>query len=375
MKGLPAFISLMFLLIAAAGCGVVWTVDNFLTKGPLKQETSIVIHSGSSLSVIADKLHDEGVIRHPLIFRGGAMLMGYANTLKAGEYMFPPRISPKGALKLMNEGKTLQHFITIPEGLTSAQIVDLLMKEDKLTGDIPAVPAEGTLLPETYSFSRGDTRKSVIHHMRDAMQEAMKDLWPTRRPGLPISTPQEAITLASVVEKETGIPEERPRVAGVFVNRLNQGIPLQTDPTVIYALTNGSGALGRPLTRADLKTDSPYNTYQNPGLPPGPIANPGRASLKAVMQPEEHDYLFFVADGTGGHVFAKTLSEHNKNAARWRKIRDGKASPDMDADLFDTTPDDAPIDDAANDNTADEAGQPAPAQQKNPLALPLPGEE
>jgi len=371
MKGLPTFFSLLFILIAIAGCGLVWTVDNFLTKGPLPQETAIMIHPGSSLSVIAEKLKDEGVIRHKLIFRGGAMLMGYANTLKAGEYMFPARVSPKGALKIMHEGKTLQHFVTIPEGLTSAQIVAVLMEQDDLTGEIGAVPAEGTLLPETYSYSRGDTRTQIIHHMRDAMQEALKDLWPTRRPDLPVATVQEAVTLASVIEKETGVAEERARVAGVFINRLNQGIPLQSDPTVIYALTEGKTTLGRALTRADLKTASPYNTYQNPGLPPGPIANPGRASIAAVMAPEDHDYIFFVADGTGGHVFAKTLSEHNSNVAKWRKIRDGVApAPTAQPE-------------AQPEAQPQPTQEPAPEQEEqkqepandgaNPLALPLPG--
>jgi len=200
------------------------------------------------------------------------------------------------------------------------------MAEPLLVGEIDEVPPEGSLLPETYLFSRDDSRQAVLARMREAMQQTLAELWPKRREGLPLATPEEAVTLASIVEKETGVAAERPLVAGVFINRLKKKIPLQSDPTVIYGITLGKTELDRPLSRKDLKTATPYNTYTIQGLPPGPIANPGRDALQAVMAPTETDYIYFVADGSGGHAFAKTLEEHNRNVAKWRKFQKSQKS-------------------------------------------------
>ena len=217
--------------------------------------------------------------------------------------------------------------MTLPEGVTSWQIVETLKSLEDMAGDVAEVPAEGTLLPETYHYIKNDDRTELLGKMKAAMDKTVAELWPMRVEGLPITTEAEALVLASIVEKETGVAAERKKVAGVFINRLRKGMPLQSDPTVIYGITKGEvqnegqGPLGRRLLTKDLEVDTPYNTYMNPGLPPTPIANPGRASIEAVLNPEVHDYIYFVADGTGGHVFARTLAEHNANVARWRKIR------------------------------------------------------
>ncbi|HEY8190713.1 MAG TPA: endolytic transglycosylase MltG, partial [Micavibrio sp.] len=247
---------------------------------------------------------------------------------KAGEYEFAPSISMRAVLFKLTHGDIVQRRMTIPEGRTSWQIVQIINAADGMTGTIRDIPKEGSLLPETYSFARDADRSGIISDMSKAMENAVAELWPNRAEGLPFDTPDQAITLASVVEKETGMASERARIAGVFINRLKRGMPLQSDPTVIYALTkgivkeDGMGPLGRRLLRKDMdETESPYNTYKYPGLPPGPIANPGRAAIEAVLHPEQNDYLYFVADGKGGHVFAATLAEHERNAAEWRQIR------------------------------------------------------
>ncbi len=226
-----------------------------------------------------------------------------------------------GVLEQMRQGRTVVRRFTVPEGLTSAQVVALLEKEPALTGTVSKPPRNGALLPETYHYAYGDSRAALVERMQAAMTQALAEAWKGRDEGLPLETPQQALVLASIVEKETGIAAERAKVAGVFVNRLEAGMKLQSDPTVIFALTDGAGELGRALTRNDWKFESAYNTYVNAGLPPGPIANPGKASLQAVAKPEKHEFLYFVADGTGGHVFAKTLPDHNRNVARWREIQ------------------------------------------------------
>jgi UPF0755 protein len=250
--------------------------------------------------------------------------------LKAGEYEFAANISLADALEMLRAGKVYDRKVTFPEGITSWQIVQTLRGLDDLAGEIAGVPDEGTLLPDTYHYIKNDERAGVIAQMTAAMDKTVAELWPTRAEGLPFATEKDALTLASIVEKETGIASERARIAGVFVNRLRRGMPLQSDPTVIYAMTQGEvqtegqGPIGRRLLTKDLGKESPYNTYLNAGLPPGPIANPGRAAIEATLHPEEHDFIYFVADGTGGHVFARTLSEHNANVAKWRKIRRGQ---------------------------------------------------
>ncbi len=299
-------------------------VHHYLSPGTLPESKLVLIEKGKGVSAIADKLAETGVITQPLLFK---IVARFSDSLKAGEYDFPAKVSMAEAMDMMREGKVYDRKITIPEGLTSYQIVKLLNAREDLAGEITDIPPEGSLLPDTYHFIAGETRQDKIIQMQEAMKKAVDELWLNRVADLPFETKEQALTLASIVEKETGVAEERERVAGVFINRLRKGIPLQTDPTVIYAITKGKiqdegkGPLGRRLLLKDLKVDSPYNTYVNAGLPPGPIANPGYASIKATLNPEKNDYLFFVADGTGGHVFAKTLAEHNKNVAKWRKVR------------------------------------------------------
>lgn len=291
-------------------------------QGPLPADKNIIIPKGASIAAIAIKLQQEGATDNVLLFRVAARLLAN-DKLQAGEYAFTARQSLASQVQMLRDRSNLiiRRF-TVAEGLTSFQIAELLRAEPALSGDIPETPTEGTLLPETYHFNYGDSRAGLLQRMKNSQTEVLNQLWPARAENLPLKSPQEAVIAASLIEKETGRKaEERARVAAVFYNRLQQNIPLQTDPTVIYALTKGQANLGRALSRADLETASPYNTYLNAGLPPGPICNPGRASLEAALHPEANDYLYFVADGTGGHAFARNLAEHNKNVARWLEIR------------------------------------------------------
>mgnify|MGYP001232339944 CR=1 len=305
-------------VLTAAGGVAFWGALRMMAPGPLDHTETVVIPRGSGIEAIALTLDDAGVVDSPLLFVAGAKLTG---PLKAGEYAFPAGISIDAILEMMRQGRTVVRRFTVPEGLTSAQVVALLEKEPALAGEVKAVPKNGSLLPETYHYSYGDSRVALLERMERSMDQAMAEAWKARDQNLPFETPQQALTLASIVEKETGIPAERAKVAGVFVNRLEAGMKLQSDPTVIFALTDGSGELGRVLTRNDWKLESPYNTYQVAGLPPGPIANPGRASIQAALHPERHEFLYFVADGSGGHVFAKTLPDHNRNVAKWREVQ------------------------------------------------------
>ncbi|HYE49455.1 MAG TPA: endolytic transglycosylase MltG [Azospirillaceae bacterium] len=311
------------LLVVAALLGAggwYWAKARFEGPGPLAADTTVVVDKGAGVPAIAARLAEAGVVRGAREFQVAARLTDSGRLLKAGEYAVPAAISLRDLLELLKSGRTVVRRLTVPEGLTSTQILALVNAETALSGDPGPVPPEGTLLPETYHFSLGDPRAEIVARMRAGMIAALAELWAARAPDLPVSTPEEAVTLASIVEKETGLPAERPRVAGVFVNRLRLGMKLQSDPTTIYAVTGGKGPLDRPLSRADLRTESPYNTYFADGLPPGPIANPGRASLAATLNPERHEFLYFVADGTGGHAFAATLDEHNRNVAKWRQI-------------------------------------------------------
>ncbi|MCW8836830.1 MAG: endolytic transglycosylase MltG, partial [Rhodospirillales bacterium] len=270
---------------------------------------------------IARVLSERGLIESPLIFRFGVRVAGLQTGLRAGEYAIPPRTSARDIAGILSSGKTVVRRLTVAEGLTVKQVVDLLDITEGLQDRLEQTPQEGALLPETYHFSYGDSRRDMIRRMTVAMDETLAELWATRAPGLPYSNPREALVMASIIEKETAIPEERDRVAAVFVNRLRKGMRLQSDPTVVYGLNEGSGTLGRELTRADLRADSPFNTYRINGLPPSPISNPGRDSIAAALNPAESNEFYFVADGTGGHVFARTLAEHNRNVAAWRKIQ------------------------------------------------------
>ena len=290
--------------------------------GPLLNVTNVVVPIGASLKTVAVELSRAGVIDKPWLFRIMARINGLAKHLKAGEYQFMPGISLQAAMDKIARGEVFFRRITIPEGLTSGQIMYLIANYPDLEGEIDLDVKEGELLPETYSFELGASRNSIILQARAAMQKALEEVWASRDSSLPLKDVNELLTLASIIEKETGVPEERPLVASVFLNRLKKGMRLQTDPTVIYAITEGETSFGRSLKRADLKIDSPYNTYLNYGLPPGPICNPGREALMAAARPQQSDYLYFVADGKGGHRFARSLNEHNRNVKAWvRSIR------------------------------------------------------
>ena len=315
---------LFVVLVVAAVAGIGWGIDRFSAPGPLRAETTVVLPAGIGVSEIARRLHGAGVVDRPVLFRLGVRVAGRGGDLRAGEYAFAAGVSPLEVMEMLVAGRTVVRRITVPEGLTSAEVVALLQATGGLTGTVAAIPDEGTLLPETYHYSFGDSRAGLLGRMRAAMREVLADLWRRRGGDLPYSTPQDALVLASIVEKETGAPAERARVAGVFVNRLRRGMRLQSDPTVIYALSGGRGPLKRPLTRADLAIDSPYNTYRIKGLPPTPIANPGRASIQAAMAPLATADLYFVADGSGGHAFAGTLHEHLRNVARLRRLQQSR---------------------------------------------------
>jgi UPF0755 protein len=319
MVGNAIFTGLL-LLIAAAGAVIYFGKQKLEAPGPLERDRSVVIESRKGVRDIADTLKREGVIDQTLPFIAGAKLLGVGDELKAGEYLFEAHTSMAKVLQTMVEGRSVQYSVTIPEGLTSQQIVQRLKDSAVLTGDIAAVPREGSLLPETYKVTRGWTREQILQRMSAAHKRLVDEVWAKRAPDLPIKSKEELVTLASIVEKETGKADERARVAGVFVNRLKKKMRLQSDPTIVYGLMGGKGPLGRPLLKVEMDEPNPYNTYQIDGLPPGPIANPGRASLEATAQPMKTNDLYFVADGTGGHVFAETLDEHSKNVARWRGI-------------------------------------------------------
>ncbi len=311
-------------ILLAAVLVVLYGLDRFEQPGPLEADTIILVPRGASVGTISRRLQDEGVFDNPFIFRAGVWLNGATRDLQAGEYLFLIGTSMRGAMDILRSGKPFTRRLTLPEGLTSAEVAVLIRDAEALEGDVGATPPEGSLLPETYAYIRDDLRTDLVRRMQRSLDETLDELWPKRAPNLPLKDKREAVILASIVEKETGVPEERPMVASVFINRLRVGMRLQSDPTVAYGITGGSGPLGRALTRQDLQTPSPYNSYLNEGLPPGPIANPGRAAIEAVLNPAETEYLYFVADGSGGHAFAKTLAEHNRNVEKWRKLRDAQ---------------------------------------------------
>ena len=300
-----------------------WQVKEWIAQsGPLLSVVNVVVPKGASLNMVAAKLEEAQVIDKAWLFKIMARVNGLDKHLKAGEYQFEPGVSLKQAMDKISKGEVFLRKITIPEGLTSGQIMYLIATYPGLEGEVDIDVKEGELLPETYSFELGASRNSIILQAKAAMQKTLEEVWAARDDDLPIKNISDLLTMASIIEKETGIVDERPLVASVFLNRLRKGMRLQTDPTVIYAITEGETSFGRSLKKKDLKIDSPYNTYLNYGLPPGPICNPGREAIMAAAHPAQSDYLYFVADGKGGHRFAKSLSEHNRNVKTWvRSIR------------------------------------------------------
>jgi UPF0755 protein len=308
---------------AVALCGGLYFGKlRFIEPGPLTETRTVVIKEGAGLKRIAEQLGQAGVIDSETIFGIGVRAYGSAGDLKPGEYAFAPGTSMYQAMDAIRSGRGVIHKVTLAEGLTIRQIFDKVAANEVLEGPLPSVlPPEGSLLPETYPFQRGATRQEIVQRMQKARAQLLAEIWSKRIPGLPLKSPEELATLASIVEKETGKANERPRVAAVFINRLKKGMRLQSDPTIIYGLFGSAGKPDdRPILRSDLDKPTPYNTYLIDGLPPGPIANPGRASLEAVANPSRTDDLFFVADGTGGHAFAVTLAEHEENVKRWRVV-------------------------------------------------------
>jgi UPF0755 protein len=308
------FVPVALLLAAFLSVWLLW-----IGPGPSSQPTRIVISQGASVNQVADQLAEAGVIRSAGGFRLFARLFGSRDPIQAGTTTIPPGASAARILDLLQHGRPTPQLVVIPEGLPSVLVRERLMNASDLTGDVP-VPEEGSVLPSTYSYQRGEARAAVLARMQTAMRTALARLWARRRPGIAVSNPREAVILASIVEKETGKAAERRLVAGVYSNRLRQGIRLQADPTVIYPVTRGR-PLGRPILRSELQAANGYNTYVIRGLPQGPIANPGRASIAAVLDPAPTQALYFVADGTGGHVFANTFAEHEANVERWRALR------------------------------------------------------
>ena len=314
---------LLVIMLAMAGVGAL-IYHQFERPGPLSVSRVIAIPKGEGRIEIATRLEDEGVISNRWTFIASYLLKNAfgekTGDLKAGEYEFKKNTSMADVLEILTRGRAILSKLTIPEGLTSLQIVERLRGEPELTGEITEIPPEGSLLPDTYRFSRGIDRQELLERMKIEMQRFLAAAWEKRQPDLPIKTPEEAVTFASIVEKETGRADERDRVAGVFINRLRKGMKLQSDPTVIYGIAGGQGSLGRSLTRSDLDQKTAHNTYQINGLPPTPICNPGRPAIEATLNPATTTDLFFVADGTGGHVFSETLKGHNAAVSNWRKI-------------------------------------------------------
>jgi UPF0755 protein len=319
------------LLVTVLGGALYLGHRMLVAQGPLEKSHNVVIPRGAGPSTMAKVLMAEGVISHPLLFRVALMIDPNPKPIKAGEYEMPAHISMASAVDLLQAGKMVQRRLTVPEGATTGDVLELLRRTEALSGAITVDVKEGDLLPETYFYSREDTRDALLTRMKEAMDKTLDEAWRKRAAGLPLASKRDALVLASIIEKETAVPAERARIAAVYINRLRIKMRLESDPTTIYGVTGGKGMQGRELTRADLASSSPYNTYVVAGLPPGPICNPGRASILAAVSPAPRDHsLYFVADGQGGHTFATNIYEHNRNVARWKEIQRQKleqASP------------------------------------------------
>ena len=328
----PGHVAIVIFVLAVALGVAAARVERVLrnSPGPLTQSTTIVVEHRPT-EFVAKQLEAAGVVSHWWLFEMTLQVLDRGAPIQAGEYEFSAAESLQAVLEQMRQGRTVVHRLTVPEGLSVAEIFALISTQPALSGSVGAAPAEGSLMPDTYNFSLNDSRAELVARMRRAMEKALREAWESRAPGLSLASPDAALALASIVEKETGLAEERPKVAAVFLNRLNRGMKLQSDPTVIYALTAGKRPLGRALDHADLAVDSPFNSYRHDGLPPTPIACPGRSAIHAVLHPEENDLLYFVADGTGRHVFAETLDDHNRNVAHLRQVEARPAVPGASA--------------------------------------------
>jgi UPF0755 protein len=361
-----AIITIVLVLMIGGGGAYFYGRQKLEAPGPLQEDKVVNIPARAGMTDIADVLQREGVIdNNRWAFIGAVFAMKARSELKPGEYQFQKNASLRDVIGTMVEGKVVQHAVTIPEGLTSEQIVGRLTDNDIFSGSVREIPREGTLLPETYKFPRGTTREQVIARMQQAQKRVVAEIWEHRSPDIPLKTPEQLVTLASIVEKETGRADERSRVAAVFVNRLRQKIKLQSDPTIIYGLVGGKGTLGRPIKRSEIQQPSPYNTYVVDGLPPGPIANPGRASLEAAANPARTRDLFFVADGTGGHAFTETYDQHQKNVAKLRTMEKQIQNDTVE-------PADEPPPPAANAPADAPATPSAPAAKKKPARSAAP---
>lgn len=317
-------LTVLLVVMLSAGALTLLVGHLYNKPGPLAVTQTVVIPKGTSSNKIADELEEEGVVGSRWAFMVNYLVQSRMRpgevSLKHGEYLFKPGVSIREVIEILSEGKSVQYKVTIPEGLTSQQIVERLKSEENLTGEITQIPAEGSILPETYSIEKGMPRQELLERMQLKQQQMLARAWERRAPDLPFSTPEEAVVLASIIEKETGRADERERIAGVFVNRLRRGMPLQSDPTILYGIYGGGVQWGKPILQSEKDARNAHNTYQIRGLPPTPICNPGRPALEAALNPAEHGELFFVADGTGGHIFSATLKEHNAAVANWRKV-------------------------------------------------------
>ena len=353
---LNGLLTLVVMRLLIAGGALLYGASQFYGDGPLQQDTTFRVESGNGLGTTSQRLEEQGLISNRYVFQLGGRALERQGQLKAGDFTIPAGSSMADILKELTEGDPIRYAVTIPEGWTTWEAVQRINGDSNLVGEVTPLPPEGSLLPGSYDYLPGDTRQSVVDKMQAAMRAELAKVWAARNPDLPIQTPEELLVLASIVEKETGLPTERPQVAAVFVNRLREGMRLQSDPTIIYGITKGQAPLGRGLRRSEIEAETPFNTYQIDGLPPTPIANPGADSLRAVANPDAHDYLYFVAKGpvpSDGHVFAETYAEHQTNVARWREI-EREAAEQAEADAEGARQ-------AVEAEEAGEAAQPAPA--------------
>lgn len=333
---LNALLTLVVLGMLAIGGIAFYGAHSFYSASAVPAGKTFLVERGAGLASVADQLESQGLVSSRFVFQLGGMALKKQGQLKAGEFAIPANASMADILRELTEGKPILYGITIPEGYTAWQVVDRLNADSHLVGEIKQMPAEGSILPNTYNYDPGSTRQSILDAMQAAQKKAVEEIWAARAPDLPIKTPEEMVILASIVEKETGVATERPQVAAVFVNRLKKGMRLQSDPTIIYGITKGQATLGRGLKKSEIEAKTPYNTYQVDGLPVGPIANPGIESLRAVANPAQTKDLYFVAAGpvpSDGHLFAETYAEHRKNVAKWRQVEaEAARAAEADAD-------------------------------------------